>query len=241
MKAKKIKKNNFKILAVIPAREGSRRISKKNTRFLDKKPMIVHTIEAAKKSKYIKRIIVSTDSPEIMDIAKKNKVEAILQPSHLSKSKSKIIDVILHILSRLKKENYWPDFAVLLQPTTPLRNNLDIDKAIEIFLNNKCDSVVGISEIKRSFFWAFTKNEEYLKPLLGWKNFQKRSQDFPKLYVPNGAVFVSTPEFVLKNKSFYSQKSMPYIMPKERGIDIDEEIDFIMTEHILKNGLHKIN
>jgi len=227
---------NKKILAIIPARGGSRRLPGKNIRKLLGKPLIVWTIEQAKKSKYIDKLIVSTDDKTIAKISKKYGAEVpFLRPKELARDSTKIIDVILNLLSLLKKENYIPDIIALLQPTSPLRTVKDIDNAIELFLKNKCESVISIYESGHSPYWSFKIEKKYLKPVFGWKYFKMRRQDLPKSYTPNGAIYITTTKILHKYKSFYTNKILSYIMPKERSIDIDNEIDFKLTELILKN------
>jgi len=226
---------NKKIIAIIPARGGSKELPRKNIRLLGGKPLIAYTIEAALKSKYLDKVIVSTEDEEIAEISKKYSAEVIVRPKHLATDTAKTIDVLFHILKVLKEEKYIPDIVVLLQPTSPLRTTDDINKAIEIFLKNKCESVVSIYESERSFYWSFKIEKKYLKPLLGWKYFERRRQDLPKIYIPNGAIFISTPKALNKHKSFNTNKILPLIMPLEKSIDIDNEADFKLLELIIKN------
>lgn len=224
------KKTKPKILAIIPARGGSKGIPRKNIRLLAGKPLIAYSIETALQSKYIDTVVVSTEDEEIAEIARIYGAEVIMRPDELAKDDSPIIDTIFHVLESLKT-NY--DVIVLLQPTTPLRNYMDIDNAIELFLSKKCESVVGVTE-NLSLYWALNIEEEYLKPIFGNKYLKNRRQDLPRIYEPNGAIFISTPITLKKYESFYCQKTVPYIMPKERSVDIDDEIDFKLAELLIK-------
>jgi len=223
-----------KILAIIPARGGSKTIPRKNIKLLNGKPLIYYTIKESIKSKYLGRIIVSTEDKEISEISKKYGAEVIERPEELAKDETPTIDVIFHVLQVIKAENFEPEAVVLLQPTSPLRNAQDIDNAIELFLKNDCESVVSVCEVEHSLYWSFEIENRYLKPIFGGKYLNMRRQDLPKVYTPNGAIYVSTPEILRKYKSFYCSKTIPYIMPPERSVDIDNEIDFMLAELLMR-------
>ena len=223
----------MEIVAIIPARGGSKGIPRKNIKQLFGKPLIVWTIEHAKKSRYIGRITVSTEDKEIAEISKKYGAEVIERPEELAKDETPTIDVIFHVL-RVQAENFEPGAIVLLQPTSPLRNTQDIDNAIELFLKNDCESVVSVCEVEHSLYWGFEIENRCLKPIFGGKYLNMRRQDLSKVYTPNGAIYVSTPEILWKYKSFYCSKTIPYIMPPERSVDIDNEIDFMLAELLMR-------
>ena len=224
-----------KIIAIIPARGGSKGLPRKNIKTLVGKPLIAWTIEQAKSSRYIDKIIVSTEDQEIEEIAEKYGAEIIKRPKKLAMDKSITIDVIFQALKILKAENYNPDIIVLLQPTSPLRSVEDIDNAIKLFLNNNCKSVVSVCETSHSPYWCFKIEDEYLKPLFEEKYLRMRRQDLENIYKPNGAIYISTPQALYKYKTFYSNCIIPYIMPAERSIDIDNKIDFMLAELLIKN------
>lgn len=224
-----------KILAIIPARGGSKKLPGKNIRMMAGKPLITHTINAALKSRYIDRTIVSTDYEEIAEVSRKYKAEVIKRPEQLAGDNIKMAEVVLHALEVLEKEKYIPEIVILLQPTSPLRTESDIDKAVEIFLKNKneCELVMGVSEIKSSAYWALKMEGKYLKSVFNHKHLSERNQDLPKTYIQNGAIYVTTPEIVKKYQAIHSQKIMPYFMPQEKSIDIDDESDFLAAEKLL--------
>ncbi|MAF43259.1 MAG: acylneuraminate cytidylyltransferase [Parcubacteria group bacterium] len=230
-----MKPNNKKIIAIIPARGGSKTVPKKNIKLLAGKPLIAYTIEEAKKSKYLDRIIVSTQDKEIANVSEKYGAEVIKRPEHLAGDTSKTIDALLHVVRVLIRKKYFPEIAVELQPTSPLRQVKDIDEAIEFFFKNKSDSVTVASVCEEVFnpYLALKIEKKSLKPVFGWEYFSKRKQDLPKVYFPNGAIHIFTPKFLFKNKSVYRQKVLPYIMPSERSIDIDQESDFLLAETYL--------
>ena len=223
-----------KILAIIPARGGSKTIPRKNIKLLNGKPLIYYTIKESIKSKYLGRIIVSTEDKEISEISKKYGAEVIERPEELAKDETPTIDVIFHVLQVIKAENFEPGLVVLLQPTSPLRNAQDIDNAVELFLKNDCESVVSVCEVEHSLYWSFEIENRCLKPIFGGKYLNMRRQDLSKVYTPNGAIYVSTPEILRKYKSFYCSKTIPYIMPPERSVDIDNEIDFMLAELLMR-------
>jgi len=229
----------MEILAIIPARGGSKGVPRKNIRLLNGKPLIAYTIEEAKKSKYISKVIVSTEDDEIAKISNKYGAEIIKRPQELAKDDTPTIDVVLHILEKLINKNIKPDIVILLQPTSPLRTFQDIDNAINLFIENNCDSVVSVCEIAHSPYWSFKIENGYLKPLLGEKYLKKRRQELPKVYIPNGALFIATPEVLQKYKTFYCKKTMPYIMPIERSVDIDNELDFLLAELLMQKHERK--
>jgi len=242
MSRKKPKQNKFnkakkyKILALIPARGGSKGIPRKNIRLLAGKPLIAYTIEAAKKCKYLDRVIVSTEDKEIAEISKKYGAEVIERPKIWATDKAKFVDAIPHLLEVLQKEKWTPEIIVELQPTSPLRTVDDLNKAIELFLKNGCGPVVvSVCEPSHPLQWSFREKGKYLEPVFGWKYFKGiMRQDVQKIYIPNGAIFISTPKDLYSNKGFYSKKILPYIMPAERSIDIDNEIDLELAELIIK-------
>ncbi len=145
------------IISIIPAREGSKRIPKKNLKLLDRKPLIYYTLQEALKLRYLDRIIVSTEDEEIAEVSKKHGTEVIKRPKDLARDESPTIDAILHALDFLGKDGYVPEIVVLLQPSSPLRNGQYIDNAIELFLKKNCESVVSVCEIKHppylGLFW----------------------------------------------------------------------------------------
>lgn len=237
-KNRKSAPNNQSVVAIILARGGSKRLPKKNVKKLAGKPLVAYSIEAAKQSKYINRTVVFTDNKDIARISQKYGVEVFKEPSHLAQDHSKATDALFYLLSLLKKQNVDHSVVVFLQPTSPLRTTGDIDKAISIFLNDKCESVVSVFEAEHDIHWAMAFKHGYLAPLLDLKSFKARSQDLLPIYIPNGAIYVSSVVTLLKNKSFYTKKTLPYVMPRERSIDIDTQEDFNAAEQFLTHEKH---
>jgi len=228
-----------KILAIIPARGGSKGLPKKNIKILGGKPLIALTIEAALSSGVLNRVIISTEDEEIRDISKKYGGEVLLRPKELAGDGVVLHRVIEHVILHLRKnENYKPDVVVLLQPTSPLRTAEDINQALEIFLSNECESVIGVYEPSHPLHWSFKQGKKHLKAAFGIEHFRKQRQDLPKFYIPNGSIFISTLENLLKYESFYTKKVLPYVMSAEKSVDVNNEVEFMLAE-LLINKLNE--
>lgn len=224
------------IIALIPARGGSKGIPKKNLHELCGKPLIAWTIQEAKKCLFFDKIIVSTDDTEIAEVSKKYGAEVpFLRPNRLAKDNSLTFDTIVHTLDYLETKNYKVDVLVLLQPTSPLRTSDDITTALKLFIENKenIDSVVSVSKMIHSPYWSLKIENNYLKANFGDKYLSLRRQDLPELFLPNGAIYISSKENIQKNKGFFGKRTIPHIMPNERSIDIDNIIDLKLVELLL--------
>jgi len=226
----------YRIISIIPARGGSKGIPRKNTILLCNKPLISYTINSSLKSKNIDRTFVSTEDEEIAEISRNYGAEIIKRPIELAQDDSHRRDAIKHLLETLiKNVNYNPEIIVLLQPTSPLRTSNDIDNAIELFLNNDCDSVVSVCDSSGEPYWSLKIKNNFIEPLFGWNDFlYKRRQDLPTSYILNGAIFITTPENFYKYNSLINDRTLPYIMPRERSIDIDEKIDLKIAKILLE-------
>ncbi|HYN44747.1 MAG TPA: acylneuraminate cytidylyltransferase family protein [Candidatus Limnocylindrales bacterium] len=223
---------NHKILVIIPARGGSKGLPRKNIRQLNGKPLICYAIDGAMKSKFIDRIIVTTDDSEIAEISKKAGAEVIMRPPSLAQDESPVIDAIFHVLDNINEVK--PDFIVLLQPTSPLREASDIDSAIQLFLDGRYDSLISVCPAEHSPYWYFNIKNDLLVPLFDERFLELRRQELPPAYRPNGAIYIITPEILKKYKSFYCNKTLAFVMTVRSSIDIDEEIDFQIAEQLMK-------
>jgi CMP-N,N'-diacetyllegionaminic acid synthase len=223
------------IVSIIPARGGSRGIPRKNVRLLCGKPLIAYTIEVALSSKLINRVVVSTEDKEIADISKEHGAEVISRPPELAQDDTPSLPVLQHAIKHLEEmEDYRPEIIVVLQPTSPLRIAEDIDRAIEEFLEAKYDSVVSVCEIEHPPQWMYTLAGESLKPLIEGGKKVVRRQDAPKVYRLNGAVHVSSRDTTMKENRILGRNTKAYIMPPERSIDIDTELDFKLAELLMR-------
>ena len=228
----------MEILAIIPARKNSKGISLKNIQKLNGTPLLEYTIKAAKNSKKISRIILTTDSEEFADIGKKLKVEVpFIRPKKLATDNASSLDVVNHVLTFLKKnENYQPDIILILQVTSPLRTSLTIDKSINLLKKTNSTSVLGVSEIKQNPSLAFIlQNNNFLKPFnKNFKSFKQR-QKLPKFYYPTGSIYTFWRKTLETSGNFYGSKINSLIIPNEESIDVDDIFDLFICENILKN------
>lgn len=225
----------MKTLAVVPARGGSRGIPRKNLRMLDGKPLIAHAIESGLRAKRVSRLIVSTDDDEIARVSRFYGAEVPFQrPASLATDTASQIDVVLHALSEvetLEGTNY--DCVVLLQPTAPLRTSDDIDTCLETLEMGAADSVMSFYRVEHAHpHYMYTMEEGHPVPLLK-DSVAVRRQDFPTVYVRNGAIYAIRRNVFVKNRRFHGQDTLPYVMPYERSVNIDTELDLALAEFFL--------
>ena len=223
--------NGKSVLAVIPARGGSKGLLGKNILPLAGKPLIAWTIESAIESKYIDKCIISTDDQEIADISLKYGGDVpFMRPSELATDKANSIDVIIHTIEAIE-EKY--DLIILLQPTSPLRNSFDIDNALELLENKHAGALVSMVEIRHPVEWtARISGDLHIPELVTTLSKNTRRQDFEKRYELNGAIYISKLDLIIKQNSFISNHTIAYIMPPERSIDIDDKLDFDFAEYL---------
>jgi len=220
------------VLAIIPAREGSKRLAKKNIRLISGKPLIEWTIDAALSSEYIDECIVSTDSYEIADHAKAAGAKVpFIRPLELAQDKSSSISVYLHALESIGEKF---DIAIFLQPTSPLRLPKDIDKSLELMLKSEAPSVVSLVAIEDPINWYSTVNKKDQTFQTLNKLITNDNQYFSNsLFKFNGAIKAIFVDNFLKSKAFFSDETVTYIMPELRSIDIDNELDFFIAEYLI--------
>ncbi|KFM20114.1 Post-translational flagellin modification protein B [Marine Group I thaumarchaeote SCGC AAA799-P11] len=220
-------------LCVIPARSGSKGIPFKNIQKICGKPLIEYSINAAKESKLINRIIVSTDSKQIADIAKKLGAETpFMRPKKISGDFATQYDVAEHAVKfLLDHESYLPDTITILQPTTPIRTSKIIDKSITLLNKTKSTSVLSVSDVKDHPNIIFHEKNKYLKPFD--RNFEKHStrQSRTQLYAPTGSIYTFGYKTLKKYNSIYGPKIKALkIKEQEFNIDIDTIYDLFISE-----------
>ena len=226
----------MKALYLIPARGGSKGVPGKNIRLLGGKPLIAHTIQHALEVADAEDVVVSTDSEEIREVARRAGASVpFLRPAELATDTAGSREVMLHAVDFFGKEGKEYDTVVLLQPTSPLRNPEDIRKAVELYGESDVDMVVSVSEARTNpYYNAFeTDGDGYLKISKGDGKLTRR-QDAPEVWEFNGAIYVIKVSSLRKENisRFDRIKALP--TSKETAIDIDEEIDFLICEEILK-------
>jgi len=218
-------------LAIVPARGGSKRLTRKNILELNGKPLIAWSIESGLKSKYIDKVVVSSDDDEILNISKQYGADTIQRPIELASDTATTFDAIKHAIENVK--NY--DYIVLLQATSPLRNFKHLDEAIELLKTKNADAIVSVCEMDHSPLWSNTLNDSLsMKGFLRDEILNQRSQDLEKYYRLNGAIYICKTDKLLEEKSFFLKDSIfAYKMDRKSSIDIDEEIDFKMAKMLI--------
>jgi CMP-N,N'-diacetyllegionaminic acid synthase len=227
---------DMKILTLIPARGGSKRIPRKNIRSLGGKPLIVWSIDVAKDIPEVVDILVSTDDKEIAEIAKSaGAMVPWLRPPKLSTDTASSVDVCLHALEWYEKENGKVDGLMLLQSTSPFRSRGSILQGIDLFRRHKHRPVIGVSAAKSHPMWCFEIEKGIMRPFMKSETLHMRSQDLPPAYMVNGGFYLVSPKYLREERSFYKGQIIPLIIdPSEESMDIDTEWDWKLAEAIIK-------
>lgn len=226
-----------KIICVITARSGSKGLKNKNIRILKGLPLLAHTIIAAKKSKILSRVILSTDSKLYANIGLKFGAEVpFLRPKKLATSTAHHPDVVNHALNFVEKKNQVKfDYVVMLQPTSPFRKSKHINEAINKFLKENNDSLISVKKQDYPPWWLFSLKKNKLKQFLKFKNknvFNLERQEFPSLFRPNGAIYVSKRNVLYSGNLINPKSCGYYIMDERDSIDIDNLIDLKVAENM---------
>lgn len=228
---------NYRVLAVIPARGGSKRLPQKNIRELLGAPLIVHSIRAALNCKCIDKVLVSTDSLDIAHVAKDAGADIDERSHHLSTDTASTIDVLKDLLVR--HQNY--QICLTLQPTSPLRTAFDIVKSLELFCGLEADAVVSVCRADYPPQWINTigaKGE--MNDFLREEDQNRRSQDFDQYYRLNGAIYCNSVERLMQSDSLlFRSNCYAYVMPRERSVDIDTMEDFVLAEYYIAKFAHE--
>lgn len=222
------------ILAIIPARGGSKGIPRKNIKNLAGKPLIAWTIEEAKKSRYITRLILSSDDDEIIEVAKTYGCEVpFKRPAELSQDQSSGMEPVLHAI----QECPGYDYVLLLQPTSPFRTVEDIDNCLKMVIENDYTFCVSVTESEETPYWMYTIENESMIPLI--KNPPATRQELNKTYSLNGALYIAKTEDFIKKKNFLNNDTTPFKMSKEHSYDIDERMDFKICNWLMEEKTQK--
>lgn len=223
------------MLALIPARAGSKGIPRKNTVDLHGKPLIAWTIEAAKGASGVDRVVVTTDDPEIAAISRSWGAEVpFLRPAELSGDDTPGIEPVIHAISLLP--NY--DWILLLQPTSPLRTAQDIEAIVELAEDRNAPSAVSVCEASSHPYWAyFVDTSDHLTPLVSVP-LPARRQDLPCAYTLNGALYLAKRDWLLENRTFVTAETVGYVMPLQRSVDIDTPLDWKWAEFLMEASDH---
>jgi len=227
-----------KVVAIIPARGGSKSIPQKNIINFCGKPLIAWSIEAAIATTEIDKVIVSTDNEEIAMISLEYGAQVLMRPEHLAQDTSLVIDTMKHVIKTLEEAQNNYDYVVLIEPTSPLRLSVDISKCIQLIDNEMLDSVATFKEadLNPHRAWKIEEGEPktFIENVVPWLP----RQQLPEAYQLNGAVYVNTVKSILaSNRELLIGKTGSVIMPKERSVDIDDYTDLIIAERILMKKL----
>lgn len=230
----------MKILGFIPAREGSERLKNKNIKLLNGKPLIAYTIEAAKGSKHINRIVVSTDSEKIADVAKEFGAEVpFLRPAAIAQSTSTEMEFFSHALDWfLDYENYEPDLIVLLYPTSPFRTTASINRAVQEMMNHpEADSLRSVKLCVEHPYKMWDIKDGYLKPFVKGEHSCVHTLAYkllPKVYIQNASIYITKPVTIKNKKSPIGDIIVPFVMDEQESMDINNPYDFAFAELLLK-------
>lgn len=219
------------VLAIIPARGGSKGVPRKNVRVVGGAPLIGWTIKAALASEHIDHIVVSSDDEEICDIAERYKAgSALKRPAALATDEATSLDVVLQVL-----ENFSDfDIGVLLQPTSPLRQATHIDASLTLMVERQASSCVSVTEVTENPHWMFRMEAGgYLKPLIANKLAATRRQDLPRFFMPNGAIYAFNPGWLKQGGRFVGEGTIAFVMSEAESLDIDTEADILAFEQFV--------
>ena len=224
----------MRVLGIIPARKGSKGLPGKNTKLLDGIPLIEYTISSALSSSELSGLVVSSDDEIVISLSAQRKVRAIARPSSLSGDSVPMIDVLLHTLSVIE-ENY--DAVMVLQPTSPLRASNDIDSSINLFKNSRASSLVSVYKVDDHHPARMYKLVDGKLSTLDSELKAVNRQELPDIYHRNGAIYISKIDSMIKSHSILCNHPTPYVMPIEKSVNIDNNLDFRVAEILIKDGI----
>jgi len=221
------------VLAVIPARGGSRGLPRKNVQIVAGRPLIAWTVDAAREARNVGRVIVSTDDAEIAEVARSCGAEVpLLRPAELARDDTPGVEPALHIVEWLAaNEKFHAGKVILLQPTSPLRTADDIDEAIGLMDARGASAVVGVTPVTSHPAWMKQiASDGTLIDAPGLSDAETLRQQLPPLYVVNGAIYLVARDVLLARRSFYAERTLAYVMPADRSLDIDSSWDLRVAD-----------
>lgn len=228
-----------RIAAIVPVRKGSKRLLQKNLLPLAGKPLFLYSIEAAVNSKYVTETILSSEVDEVFQIAASYQVTQIKRPHELADDHIKNNQVLKHVVDVLTNQDKKPDILILLQPTSPLRNQIHLDECLEKFLGCDAKSAISVCQVEDHPAHALFIDRDYVRPFGKQSDLDKRISELPTAYKPNGAIYIVKTDIFLENLAFYHEPCMPYIMSQLESIDIDDAKAFYAAEDHLLRSLHE--
>jgi CMP-N,N'-diacetyllegionaminic acid synthase len=231
--------NNNKLLALIPARGGSKRLPRKNILDFCGKPLIAWTIEAALKSKYVDHVVVSTNDNDISNISSQYGADVrFTRPNNISQDHSTSVEVVEHALKKLEESGCHYEYVILLQPTSPFRTSIHIDAAVELLVKRNSSAIISVTKTINNPLWANTIPENGSMDNFIQEDIKnKRSQDLPIFYELNGAIYLINSRKILEENTFFLKKGVfSYEMDRISSIDIDTNYDFLIASLIAENN-----
>lgn len=227
----------MRIVGLVPARGGSKGIHNKNITDLGGKPLIYYTLHEASKVSSIQRLFISTDSEIIRSICTElGFTIPFLRDKDLARDETKTVDVVLNVLDLLEKrfgEIY--DYVCLLQPTSPFRIAEDIQRCVDIVLESGCDSVVSLAEVDEPHpFKMKVINNGIVEPFISGSDSSVPRQSLPPVYALNGAIYFCKTELLYNTHNFFSKNTVAYVMPSERSININNQMDLELAKVLLQ-------
>jgi len=224
------------IVAIITARGGSKGLPRKNVLDLVGKPLIAHTIDAAKKSNIFSKIVVTTDDKEIKEVSLRFGAEVIDRPENLATDNASSLDAIEHTLQELKQRKEIFTHFILLQPTSPLRTEIHIQEAWNKYVDEKAASLVSVCEVEHSPFKMLVEDDNgNIEPLTKWEHLTMPRQKLPKAYLPNGAIYINEINIFLENKNIFKKPLSFFLMGKNSSIDVDSKDDLITVKQKIRH------
>ncbi len=223
------------IIALIPARGGSKRVPRKNIKLLDGKPLIYYTISEALRSKYLSKVYVSTEDKEIAKVSSEFGADTIDRPKSLARDETPGVSVARHAVDYIEEKGMKIKAICILQPTSPFRKSDHIDEAIRLFVSKDYDSVIGVKKVREHPYWSFVEKNDFLVPFVEEGFRIDRSQDLPDIYFVNGAIYVVKRDVIKKEKSVFGKRIGPLIMDDLSSFDIDTNFEFWLADLIMQS------
>lgn len=221
-----------RILAVIPARGGSKGLPRKNILSFNGRPLLAYSIEAAQRCPLVDRCVVTTEDAEIKATALAYGAEVIDRPSAFSTDSARTHEAARHVLETVRSDGPLPEILVLLQPTSPLRTAAHLTECLETFLASEATCAISVTEAEHHPYKTFLLEGGRLLPLFNAESIEMPRQSLPAVYRPNGAIFAIYSRVFLDTGNFYTPPALAYRMPADASVDIDTAFDFSMAERI---------
>ncbi len=227
----------MRLMGLITAKGSSTSVPRKNLRKVAGRPLVEYTFDQAKGSRYLDRLIMSTDDQEIARLSRLAGIEVpFMRPARLCLPETPHLPVVAHALEEMEGSGYEPDAIVILQPTSPFRKSEHIDGTIEQFLRGDCDSAMSVRRVEDHPYWMFKIRKGFLEPYVRTRKAYNRRQDLPPVYSRNGAVYVMTPD-VVRSGRLLGDRVRAYIMDWISSFEIDTEDDMRYAQVVMEEML----